>query len=86
MIPYTPVNIGDHSRDADEEAAVPPTQVSTCVNLCDNCMHRLVCGVVVEIKKIGAPFGAPIAVGFCPFHLPAFEDDDAKGPIPDSEM
>ena len=82
-----PVNLGDHLRDEDEEAPEPPPPVPNHVNLCDNCMHSLVCGVVVEIKKIGAPFGVPIAVGFCPFHLPPFEDDtNAPNAVPDPEV
>lgn len=69
----TPIRIGQFSEDDGDRR--PPSPKAPFAPPCDNCLHGLVCGVVREIKKIGAPFGEPIAVGFCPFHLPIEEEE-----------
>lgn len=79
-----PIRLGEFSQDEEDEQRSGPAPASPPFTPpCDNCMHRLVCGVLAEIKKCGAPFGEPIAVGFCPFHLPAFEEEDAAKPVSD---
>ncbi len=80
-----PIAVGEFSRDEEDEAMVYPPQKAAFTPPCDNCFHSMVCSVLGEIRKIGAPLGAPIAVGFCPFHMPLEEKDEATQP-PDPDV
>jgi hypothetical protein len=82
----TPIRVGDFARDEDEEEArLPPPPKAPFAPPCDDCFHSLVCSVLHEIKKVGAPLGAPIVVGFCPFHMP-LEEKDAETQPPNLDV